>query len=75
MVGYMSETSSVIIRTSGSVGRITLNRPEALHALTEEMCLAMYEALKSWEMTTVLGSYWLTMHAIRAASARVVIFA
>lgn len=55
MVGYMSETSSVIIRTSGSVGRITLNRPEALHALTEEMCLAMYEALKSWENDDRIG--------------------
>jgi len=38
----------VLIRTSGAVGRITLNRPEALHALTTGMCRAMLEALLAW---------------------------
>jgi len=32
----------------GRVGRITLNRPGALHALTTAMCAAMIEALAGW---------------------------
>jgi enoyl-CoA hydratase len=38
----------VLIRTQGQVGRITLNRPEALHALTTAMCRQMIEALVLW---------------------------
>jgi enoyl-CoA hydratase len=38
----------VIIHRQGAAGRITLNRPQALHALNEEMCIAMNEALKAW---------------------------
>ncbi|HEX2560418.1 enoyl-CoA hydratase/isomerase family protein [Phenylobacterium sp.] len=38
----------VLIRTEGQVGRITLNRPQALHALTTAMCLEMIEALSAW---------------------------
>lgn len=45
----MSDTPSVIIRREAAAGRITLNRPQALHALNEEMCLAMDAALKDWE--------------------------
>ena len=40
--------SDVIIHREGVAGRITLNRPQALHALNEEMCLAIDAALKSW---------------------------
>jgi enoyl-CoA hydratase len=38
----------VIIHREGAAGRITLNRPSALHALNEEMCLTMDAALKAW---------------------------
>ena len=38
----------VIIHRAGVAGRITLNRPQALHALNEEMCLTMDAALKAW---------------------------
>ena len=38
----------VLIRVENSVGRITLNRPKALHALTTEMCALMSEALTQW---------------------------
>ncbi len=38
----------VIIHRQGIAGRITLNRPQALHALNEEMCLAMDAALIAW---------------------------
>jgi enoyl-CoA hydratase len=41
--------ADVIIHRQGAAGRITLNRPQALHALNEEMCLAMDAALKLWE--------------------------
>jgi enoyl-CoA hydratase len=43
----MSEPD-VITRIEGRVGRITLNRPQALHALTTDMCRRMTEALLAW---------------------------
>lgn len=36
------------IRIEGRAGRITLNRPKALNALTYEMCLAIEAALDAW---------------------------
>ena len=39
----------VIIRREGRAGRITLNRPKALNALTYPMVLAIHDALKRWE--------------------------
>lgn len=41
-------TDEVLIRVEGNVGRITLNRPKALHALTTAMCTAMTQALLAW---------------------------
>jgi enoyl-CoA hydratase len=41
-------TDEVLIRTDGRVGRISLNRPKALHALTLPMCHAMSAALTDW---------------------------
>ncbi len=41
-------TQDVIIRREGAAGRITLNRPGALHGLTTEMCVAMHAALLAW---------------------------
>jgi enoyl-CoA hydratase len=38
----------VIARVEGRVGRLTLNRPKALHALTTPMCLALSAALLAW---------------------------
>lgn len=40
--------TDIIIRQDGHAGRITLNRPKALNALTWEMCLAIEEALIAW---------------------------
>lgn len=40
--------AEVIIRIEGAVGRMTLNRPEALGALTTGMCVAMIAALQAW---------------------------
>jgi enoyl-CoA hydratase len=46
----MSEPSEpeIIARVEGRVGRITLNRPRALHALNLAMCQAMTDALLAW---------------------------
>ncbi len=41
-------TDDVLLRLDGAVGRITLNRPKALHALTTQMCAAMIDALLRW---------------------------
>ena len=38
----------VLIRVENGTGRITLNRPQALHALNTEMCRLMSEALTEW---------------------------
>jgi len=38
----------VISRVEQGVGRLTLNRPKALHALTTSMCEAMIESLWGW---------------------------
>jgi len=40
--------SEVLIRRQGRAGRITLNRPKALNALTWDMCLAIKAALDRW---------------------------
>jgi enoyl-CoA hydratase len=38
----------VIVGIEGGVGRLTLNRPAALHALTTNMCRLMTDALVAW---------------------------
>ena len=42
-------TADIIISVDGRVGRIRLNRPKALHALTTDMCLAISAALDQFE--------------------------
>lgn len=42
-------TEDIIVSTQGQVGRITLNRPKAIHALTTAMCEGMIDALLSWQ--------------------------
>jgi enoyl-CoA hydratase len=41
-------TSDVLIRQQGGLGRITLARPGALHALNTPMCAAILEAVTAW---------------------------
>ena len=41
-------SQDILIRTEGRAGRITLNRPKALNALTWDMCLKIDAALRDW---------------------------
>jgi len=41
-------TEDVLISTDGRVGRLSLNRPKAIHALNLPMCEAMIDALLAW---------------------------
>ncbi len=41
-------TDDVLTTVEGAVGRIRLNRPKAIHALTREMCETISEALLGW---------------------------
>ncbi len=41
-------TDDALVSVEGGVGRIRLNRPKAIHALTTEMCDAMSAALLGW---------------------------
>lgn len=40
--------NEIEIRTEGRAGRLSLNRPAALNALTHEQCLATLDALAAW---------------------------
>lgn len=49
-------TDELIVRREGALGRLTLNRPEALGALTTPMCRAMIEALLEWRGDAGVGA-------------------
>lgn len=51
----MSE-AEVIVRREGQAGRLTLNRPQALGALTTGMCRAMIAALLAWRDDPQVGA-------------------
>jgi enoyl-CoA hydratase len=44
----VSDTQELIVRREGVAGFLTLNRPKAIHALTQGMDHAMTEALLAW---------------------------
>jgi len=52
----MISDSEVLTRVESGVGRITLNRPKALHALNRAMCDAMIEALLAWRADDAVKS-------------------
>jgi enoyl-CoA hydratase len=41
-------TADIITRTQGRIGRVSLNRASAIHALNFEMCTGMIAALTGW---------------------------
>jgi enoyl-CoA hydratase/carnithine racemase len=44
----MTETTEIICETQGAAGLVTLNRPQALNALTLDMVRALRRALDAW---------------------------
>lgn len=45
----MKGTDEVLVEVAGGVGRLTLHRPRALNALTQEMCETLLAVLRAWE--------------------------
>lgn len=45
----MTDEPEILARIQSGLGRITLNRPKAIHALNKGMCDAMIEALLAWK--------------------------
>lgn len=41
-------TDEVLVSVEGGIGRLRLNRPKAIHALTHDMCVEMGNALLAW---------------------------
>jgi enoyl-CoA hydratase len=48
--------AAVLIRVKGKTGRISLNRPEAIHALNHGMCVDMIAALQNWAKKKSVGA-------------------
>ncbi|MFX7898874.1 enoyl-CoA hydratase/isomerase family protein, partial [Acinetobacter baumannii] len=44
----MSDQAEVLISQSGGIGKIVLNRPKALNALTLDMCHAIEQQMRAW---------------------------
>ena len=56
----MSETllrnDDLIVRSAGALRRITLNRPQALNAITLDMAIAMTALLREWQSDPSVGA-------------------
>lgn len=50
------EEAEVLVRVQSGVGRLTLNRPKALHALNRAMCESMTQALLAWRDDAAVSS-------------------
>ena len=50
------QDGDIIIRREGALRRITLNRPQALNAITLDMAVTMTEALRSWATNPAVGA-------------------
>ena len=65
-------SSDIHIRKEGRAGRITLTRPQALNAVSHEMCLAIEAALDAWrddaQVALVLIDATATRRSARAAT-------
>ena len=44
----MTDEAEILFERRGALGLITLNRPKALNALTQNMCVAMKAQLDLW---------------------------
>lgn len=59
----------ILIRFKGRVGRATLNRPQALNALTYDMALALEQALDGWADDSEISMVLIDASGDRAFSA------
>jgi enoyl-CoA hydratase len=50
------DIGDIHFRREGRLGRITLNRPKTLNALTHRMCVAMFEQLRLWRDDPDIGA-------------------
>ena len=48
------DQNEIMFRREGAIGRIRLNRPKALNALTEDMCAAMHARLRDWAVDSAI---------------------
>ena len=48
--------AELIVRAEGAVGRLTLNRPKVLHALSRDMCASVAQALLDWREDPAIHS-------------------
>ena len=55
----MSEQNEVFCRLEAPLGRLTLNRPSALHALNFNMCKLMIDALLAWRSDDAVKAIWI----------------
>ena len=55
----MSEQNEVFCRLEAPLGRLTLNRPSALHALNFNMCKLMIDALLAWRSDDSVKAIWI----------------
>ena len=61
-----SDTDHIIIKQEKRTGRIILNRPEALNALSPEMCIAFMEKLEAWADDETIDKLLITSSHDRA---------
>ena len=64
-----SSDAEVLFERRGALGLITLNRPKALNALTQGMCVAMKAKLDAWEKDDEVKSVAIRGNGDRAFSA------
>jgi len=62
----MSEEAEVIVWQDGPLGRLRLNRPNALNALTHGMCLEIEKALVAWRDDTSVTAILVDAESDRA---------
>ena len=61
---------NIVVETKGNVGLITLNRPEALNALSSPLMLELTEALDVFEANDSIGAMVLKRHSLLARTSR-----
>lgn len=52
-------SADVSIKVTGTIGRITLTRPAALHALNTSMCAEILAALQDWKTDPAIHLVWI----------------